>query len=430
MGKVAELWKPTESGRIVCTACARYCKIGEGQVGLCGVRGVHDGKLWLYVYGKVITGHVDPIEKKPVMHYRPGSKIFSIATTGCSWLCRYCFLPGTLVLTENGHEPIEAIFAAGRDTRNPDVRLVENRRVLTHRGRWRGIEKAFQHLYAGTVLRVRPYYLPGFECTPNHGVYASIGGGPVRKVRAEELKIGDFLAIPRPRGITRGTIDVESLLRRREIPGYRRPHRLEIDGGSVRWSSERGPGLPTRLRLTDNVARLLGYYCAEGSVSWHRRRPNTGAVWFSFGSREEDRIRDVEHRLHSAFGVRTRRTRQGNRVAVVASSASLATFFQHLCGDSSATKRVPGVILQSTDRSVLRGFLAGYLNGDGYLTLTRSGLILGSSSVSTVLTHGVAQVFLTLGDVPKVYRAANPPEDVIEGRTVARSDDIMLRLSV
>ncbi len=90
-GKVGELWKPVEgTNKIVCTACARYCKIGEGQVGLCGVRGVHDGKLWLYVYGRVITGHVDPIEKKPVMHYRPGSKIFSVATTGCNWLCRYC----------------------------------------------------------------------------------------------------------------------------------------------------------------------------------------------------------------------------------------------------------------------------------------------------------------------------------------------------
>jgi pyruvate formate lyase activating enzyme len=90
-GKVGELWRPVEgTNKIVCTACARYCKIGEGQVGLCGVRGVHDGKLWLYVYGRVITGHVDPIEKKPVMHYRPGSKIFSIATTGCNWLCRYC----------------------------------------------------------------------------------------------------------------------------------------------------------------------------------------------------------------------------------------------------------------------------------------------------------------------------------------------------
>src|SRR3989442_9030946 len=90
-GKVGELWRPVEgTNKIVCTACDRYCKIGEGQVGLCGVRGVHDGKLWLYVYGRVITGHVDPIEKKPVMHFRPGSKIFSIATTGCNWLCRYC----------------------------------------------------------------------------------------------------------------------------------------------------------------------------------------------------------------------------------------------------------------------------------------------------------------------------------------------------
>jgi len=90
-GKVGELWRPVEgTNKIVCTACARYCKIGEGQVGLCGVRGVHDGKLWLYVYGRVITGHVDPIEKKPVMHFRPGSKIFSVATTGCNWLCRYC----------------------------------------------------------------------------------------------------------------------------------------------------------------------------------------------------------------------------------------------------------------------------------------------------------------------------------------------------
>ncbi|TLZ80990.1 MAG: AmmeMemoRadiSam system radical SAM enzyme, partial [Methanobacteriota archaeon] len=48
MGKVAELWKPVEgTNKIMCTACARYCKIGEGQVGLCGIRGVHEGKLWL-----------------------------------------------------------------------------------------------------------------------------------------------------------------------------------------------------------------------------------------------------------------------------------------------------------------------------------------------------------------------------------------------
>jgi len=47
--------------------------MGEGQIGLCGIRGNENGKLDLYVYGKVIAGHVDPIEKKPVIHYNPGS---------------------------------------------------------------------------------------------------------------------------------------------------------------------------------------------------------------------------------------------------------------------------------------------------------------------------------------------------------------------
>jgi pyruvate formate lyase activating enzyme len=54
---------------------------------LCGVRGVVGGKLYLLVYGRVMAGHIDPIEKKPVVHYRPGSKIFSLATSGCNWLC-------------------------------------------------------------------------------------------------------------------------------------------------------------------------------------------------------------------------------------------------------------------------------------------------------------------------------------------------------
>ena len=64
--------------------------MSPGQIGLCGVRGNVDGRLDLFVYGKVIAGHVDPIEKKPVVHYRPASRVFSIATTGCNWLCRYC----------------------------------------------------------------------------------------------------------------------------------------------------------------------------------------------------------------------------------------------------------------------------------------------------------------------------------------------------
>ena len=90
MNKEAILYEKLPDDKVLCTACARYCELKKDQVGLCGIRGNVDGKLDLFVYGKVISGHVDPIEKKPVIHYYPGSKIYSIATTGCNWLCKYC----------------------------------------------------------------------------------------------------------------------------------------------------------------------------------------------------------------------------------------------------------------------------------------------------------------------------------------------------
>lgn len=89
MVKEASLYK-FESGRIRCLACARKCLIGENQVGFCGIRSVKGGKLYLDVYGKVAAAHIDPIEKKPLVHFYPGSKVFSFSTFGCNWMCMYC----------------------------------------------------------------------------------------------------------------------------------------------------------------------------------------------------------------------------------------------------------------------------------------------------------------------------------------------------
>lgn len=90
MFKEAVLYQRLPNDKVRCLACARYCEIGKDQVGLCGIRGNKDGKLMLFVYGKIAAVHIDPVEKKPVIHYRPGTKIFSIGTTGCNWLCKYC----------------------------------------------------------------------------------------------------------------------------------------------------------------------------------------------------------------------------------------------------------------------------------------------------------------------------------------------------
>ena len=90
MEKEAILYQRLPNDKVRCLACSRYCEMGKNQIGLCGIRGNKDGKLVLYVYGKVSAVHINPIEKKPVTHYMPGTKIFSIGTTGCNWLCKYC----------------------------------------------------------------------------------------------------------------------------------------------------------------------------------------------------------------------------------------------------------------------------------------------------------------------------------------------------
>ncbi len=88
--KEALLYRRISDEVIECTACPRRCKLKDGQFGFCGVRWNFFGKLWLAVYGKLIAIAVDPIEKKPLMHFHPGSMVLSIATTGCNWMCMYC----------------------------------------------------------------------------------------------------------------------------------------------------------------------------------------------------------------------------------------------------------------------------------------------------------------------------------------------------
>ena len=86
----AVLYQHKDAGKLVCTACVRRCILGEGQTGYCGIRKNNGGNLDLLVYGMPFGMHIDPIEKKPVLHAMPGAKILSFGTTGCNYGCRYC----------------------------------------------------------------------------------------------------------------------------------------------------------------------------------------------------------------------------------------------------------------------------------------------------------------------------------------------------
>lgn len=85
-----KLFRELAGKRVECLACNWYCKIPEGQTGVCGVRANVDGKLKLLVYGKTTGVAVDPIEKKPFYHFLPGSTALSFGTYGCDFGCIFC----------------------------------------------------------------------------------------------------------------------------------------------------------------------------------------------------------------------------------------------------------------------------------------------------------------------------------------------------
>lgn len=88
--KEALFYKKLDKNRVECYLCAHKCKINEGKRGFCGVRENIGGLLYSLVYDKVVSSSIDPIEKKPLFHFYPGSRSYSIATVGCNFRCQHC----------------------------------------------------------------------------------------------------------------------------------------------------------------------------------------------------------------------------------------------------------------------------------------------------------------------------------------------------
>lgn len=86
----ARLYETLGNKRVRCNLCAHRCLIADGKRGICRVRENRAGTLYTLAYGRAIARHVDPVEKKPLLHFYPGSTAYSIATPGCNFDCRWC----------------------------------------------------------------------------------------------------------------------------------------------------------------------------------------------------------------------------------------------------------------------------------------------------------------------------------------------------
>ncbi|MGC9331141.1 MAG: AmmeMemoRadiSam system radical SAM enzyme [Bacteroidales bacterium] len=88
--KEAYFYKIRKDGKVLCQLCPQACVPEENEMSPCGTRMLIDGKLWALSYGQIIAGHIDPVEKKPIYHFMPGSEVYSIGTAGCNMHCKNC----------------------------------------------------------------------------------------------------------------------------------------------------------------------------------------------------------------------------------------------------------------------------------------------------------------------------------------------------
>ncbi|HDQ07925.1 MAG TPA: AmmeMemoRadiSam system radical SAM enzyme [Methanoculleus sp.] len=86
----AEMYRKEEDGSVTCALCSHRCHIKEGRRGICGVRENRRGTLYALTYGKISAEAIDPIEKKPLFHYLPGTTTYSLGGIGCNFRCRHC----------------------------------------------------------------------------------------------------------------------------------------------------------------------------------------------------------------------------------------------------------------------------------------------------------------------------------------------------
>jgi len=353
--------------------------------------------------------------------------------------CAYCFPPYTLILTDRGFVSIEQLFNRGKKLQETDAQGVtepEGVSVLTHKGRFRKVKRAFRHYYSGDLITLKPYYLPSITCTPDHRILvADISSSTVRKVRAEKVGEDLFLAIPKLRGEKGLTAVLDSKQILGEAieaeTGHKYPIKLIEEDKYVRLSSAKHRGVPNYIPVDAKLAALFGLYCAEGRVVKSSGRRSGYSLVFAFGEAENELINTISELLTEIFGESPSMVRQGSEKRLCVYNSALALLFKELAGGDCYSKRVPYAILHSDKREIVESFIKAYLLGDGYCTTyIDEQRAVGSTSVSKELSMGVAYCLLRLGNTPRLYISENPATYTVEGGLVNRSNDHMVRMLV
>ncbi len=458
-----ELYEKLPKGDVRCYACGHRCLIHEGKRGICKVRFNKGGTLYVPT-NYVAALQCDPTEKKPFFHVLPGSTTLTFGMLGCDYHCSYCIRASTVIATSNGPISIGRLFHQAKAVAQLDgstVAILPNVEVYTHTGKLRPIRGVFRHRYTGRMIRIKPQYLLPIHVTPEHEFLVVSkaelqAGSKPSFVQAAKLTPDHYLAIPKRFSFSTAAVYETAEILKPLAKPIRYPHELGpaflkevlrltdkglsskeishklgkdashirhlrsklhrgvwnlndlshkqaqvlVEEGRVRFSKEHAPGIPEQIPLDEKLARLLGYYAAEGCVLHHKDRGHSAELVFALGHHERTLAEKIQKLVREVLGVEAWLSKRHATLCVVVGKASVALLFEQLCGTGSQEKRIP-VELFNAPRSVVESFLEAYVEGDGHRYED------GKVSVATVskdLAAGVAWLALKTGRFPALYR--------------------------
>ena len=275
-----------------------------------------------------------------------------------------CLAAGELVVTDRGNRPIEEI-------QDGDL-------VLTHRGRFRKVMRTFRTPAPDEMIRLRAYGAGhDLVCTKNHPLHVQ-RDGEWTFIDASDVRVGDLVSKPIVK----------------EAPDY-------VDS----------------IPMNENMAKIAGYYLAEGSYNKHK--DNGVAVGFSFNSNETDtHIAELVSCLKAEGFSANLFSSPGTSVTTVSTYGDIAKWLYRNFGHHALRKRVP-MWMMGQSETERQAFLLSYMNGDGYIYRDNC---LRASTVGKDIAHGISLVANSLGYRCSITKCKKNPNGVILGRQVKVHD--------
>ncbi len=278
------------------------------------------------------------------LRFFPNSPTFTGAGTPLGQLAA-CFTADMRVTTEQGVKRIA------------DLQIGD--RVLTHLGRYRPVTELHQRAYNGTLLRIKVKLIgTTLEVTPEHPIMTPAGW-----VRAGELRVGNKVAVGIPQGVRLiPHFDLAESVYADELEmqvaeaavRVRRPSAYQNSGRQATWVNR-------FIELTPDLARLCGYYVAEGTIG-----PDEQYIRFTLGRHEVAYQDDICRLVEQIFNVAPTRSHsnRGSWTNINVYSRAVASWFRNHFGHHSYGKRIP-TWLQYAPMEIQRAFLVGLMRGDG-----------------------------------------------------------------